>query len=203
MEKKLEASILGKLGVYSTSRWSLNHQHGQRQLPSCCYGFRTCKHHCYVDRVFSCSTLSGQTCLRGAARTYPLCNVFAEYWGELGSPLRILCGFLRNVYNRSFVFCCIWADVKIMVPLWIPSTIRHLISRVPWVLPPLSNSWIITIIWLYIALNRTPNMDCSGVQSPKGSKKGTIILTTTHILMVRLCSDPGGSPSSYLPRGLQ
>ena len=26
--------------------------------------------------------------------------------------------------------------------------------------PPLSNSWIIVIIWLYIALNRTPNMDC-------------------------------------------
>ena len=28
-----------------------------------------------------------------------------------------------------------------------------------WVLP-LSNSWIINIIWLYIALNRTPNIDC-------------------------------------------
>ena len=25
--------------------------------------------------------------------------------------------------------------------------------------PPLSNSWIITIIWLYIALNRTPNLN--------------------------------------------
>ena len=25
---------------------------------------------------------------------------------------------------------------------------------------PLSNSWIINIIWLYIALNRTPNIDC-------------------------------------------
>ena len=29
-----------------------------------------------------------------------------------------------------------------------------------WVLPPLSNSWIIAIIWLYIALNRTPNIAC-------------------------------------------
>ena len=28
------------------------------------------------------------------------------------------------------------------------------------VLPRLSNSWIIIIIWLYIALNRTPNIDC-------------------------------------------
>ena len=29
-----------------------------------------------------------------------------------------------------------------------------------WMLPPLSNSWITVIIWLYIALNRTPNIDC-------------------------------------------
>ena len=29
-----------------------------------------------------------------------------------------------------------------------------------WVLPPLSNSWIINIIWLYKTLNRTPNRDC-------------------------------------------
>ena len=29
-----------------------------------------------------------------------------------------------------------------------------------WVLPPLSNSWIISIVCLYIALNRTPNIDC-------------------------------------------
>ena len=37
------------------------------------------------------------------------------------------------------------------------------------VLPPLSNSWIITIIWLYIALDRTPNIDCYwGEAVPKG-----------------------------------
>ena len=29
-----------------------------------------------------------------------------------------------------------------------------------WVLPPLSNSWITLIVWLYLALNRTPNIDC-------------------------------------------
>ena len=29
-----------------------------------------------------------------------------------------------------------------------------------WVLPPLGNSWIILRIWLYIALNRTPSIDC-------------------------------------------
>ena len=26
--------------------------------------------------------------------------------------------------------------------------------------PTLSNSWIIIVIWLYVALNRTPNIDC-------------------------------------------
>ena len=25
-----------------------------------------------------------------------------------------------------------------------------------WVLPPFSNSWMLILIWLYIALNRTP-----------------------------------------------
>ena len=30
---------------------------------------------------------------------------------------------------------------------------------IPWVLPPLSYGWTITIIGLYIALNRTPNID--------------------------------------------
>ena len=30
----------------------------------------------------------------------------------------------------------------------------------PWLLPPLSNSWIILIIWFYIAPSRTPNIDC-------------------------------------------
>ena len=35
-----------------------------------------------------------------------------------------------------------------------------MIGSLGWVLPPLSNSWILLIIWLYIALNRTPNIDC-------------------------------------------
>ena len=29
-----------------------------------------------------------------------------------------------------------------------------------WVLPPLSNSWIIFIVYLYIALNMTPSIGC-------------------------------------------
>ena len=34
------------------------------------------------------------------------------------------------------------------------------IAHIHWVLPSLSNSWLIHTIWLYIALNRTPNIDC-------------------------------------------
>ena len=37
---------------------------------------------------------------------------------------------------------------------------RNALSPKPWVLPPLRNSWRISIIWLYIALTRTPNIDC-------------------------------------------
>ena len=36
----------------------------------------------------------------------------------------------------------------------------NLISHIHSVLPPLSNSWIIKIVWLYIALNGTLNIDC-------------------------------------------
>ena len=45
-----------------------------------------------------------------------------------------------------------------------------------WVLPPFSHSWIIIIIWLYIALNRTPNIDCYwGGAVPKSA-----LLTVAH-----------------------
>ena len=45
-----------------------------------------------------------------------------------------------------------------------------------WVLPPLSNSWIIIIIWLYTALNRTPNIDCYWVGAvPKLITWGTAV----------------------------
>ena len=36
----------------------------------------------------------------------------------------------------------------------------HCARVLDWVLPPLSNSWIIIRVRLYIALNRTPNIDC-------------------------------------------
>ena len=40
------------------------------------------------------------------------------------------------------------------------------------VLPHLSNSWIIIIIGLYIALNRTPNVDCYWGWGGGGSTQG-------------------------------
>ena len=45
-------------------------------------------------------------------------------------------------------------------------------GKLPWVLPPVSNSWKIVIIGLYIALNRTPNIDCYWVGAvPKNYHK--------------------------------
>ena len=38
--------------------------------------------------------------------------------------------------------------------------LHGVVEGMRWVLPPLSNSWIIFILWLYIALNRIPNIDC-------------------------------------------
>ena len=38
--------------------------------------------------------------------------------------------------------------------------------------PPLSNSWILSIMGLYIALNRTPNIDCYWLLLGGGSTHG-------------------------------
>ena len=35
-----------------------------------------------------------------------------------------------------------------------------LLLRITWIRPPLSNSWVIFIIWIYGALNSSPNTDC-------------------------------------------
>ena len=51
----------------------------------------------------------------------------------------------------------------------------NLIKGSRWVLPPLSNSWMLIIIQLYIALNRTPNVDCywgGAVPKVHGTTKG-------------------------------
>ena len=38
--------------------------------------------------------------------------------------------------------------------------LHGVVEGMRWALAALSNSWIIIILWLYIALNRTPNIDC-------------------------------------------
>ena len=61
-----------------------------------------------------------------------------------------------------------------------------------WVLRPPSNSWIIIVIGLYIALNRTPNIDCYlGGQYPRFTALG---------LGWSYAKDPGrllGGPRTY------
>ena len=39
-----------------------------------------------------------------------------------------------------------------------PTPVLSCLNPKPWVLP-ISNSWIVNIIWLYTALNRAPNID--------------------------------------------
>ena len=49
--------------------------------------------------------------------------------------------------------CNTWSD-------GVPHNIPEILNPEPWVLPPLSNSWIINIVWLYTALNRILHIDC-------------------------------------------
>ena len=55
----------------------------------------------------------------------------------------------------------------------------------PSVLPPLSNSWIIVIIWLYIAFNGTPNIDCYWVGAVPNLNPNYV-----HLLGSLPCKDP-------------
>ena len=49
------------------------------------------------------------------------------------------------------------------------------------VLPPFSNSWIIIIIWLYIAPHRNPNIDCYWVGAlPKVQGLGSALRGLGH-----------------------
>ena len=56
---------------------------------------------------------------------------------------------------------CLRGWVLVLVLVLVQVLVLTLLFRdVDWVLPPLSNSWILVIIWLYLALNRTRNIDC-------------------------------------------
>ena len=54
--------------------------------------------------------------------------------------------------------------------------------------PPLSNSWAILIMWLYIALNRTPNIDCYWVGAVPKLHPSTIFNESSpHCLKMNPC----------------
>ena len=42
----------------------------------------------------------------------------------------------------------------------VASVAENAIVLVLWVRPPFINSWIMFVIWFYIALNMTPMIDC-------------------------------------------
>ena len=68
---------------------------------------------------------------------------------------------------------------------------------ISWVLPPLTNSWIIIEIWLCIAINRTPNTDCYwvgvGFRAQGLARSGCILQS----LFWCLCSTSDQGRKSY------
>ena len=53
------------------------------------------------------------------------------------------------------ILCIVPQRIPNLVPIRGPREV--MVGVLPWVLPPLSNSWITVIIWLYLALSRTPS----------------------------------------------
>ena len=81
--------------------------------------------------------------IRFCTLSHPLCFACAlGFWGSEMYQDQIM----KHTSHNSVSL------VSTPVPAW----------RKPlaWVLPLLTNNWIISTIWLYIALNRTPNIDC-------------------------------------------
>ena len=76
--------------------------------------------------------------------------------------------------------------------------LRNLLTRaytrktsLAWILPPLSTSRIINIVWLYIALSRTPNMDCywgGGGSTQRLAFKAFLTTSPDHLLQRALQS---------------
>ena len=61
------------------------------------------------------------------------------------------------------VVCGLWTDPADLVPFLFGTYsvgFKGGCRGRIWVLLPLTNSWIIDIMWLYIALNRIPSIDC-------------------------------------------
>ena len=88
------------------------------------------------------------------------CQNYGPFWGTLNLRCRILLGIQKGTIinfdkKRSYVF---------------EEELGSSNAVYFGYCPPLSNSWIITLIWLYIALNRTLNIDCYLGGSTQGPK---------------------------------
>ena len=121
--------------------------------------------------------------------------------GSSGCRLR----YLHNLFRGPRIISSESSPISVRVPrggsnprraktvceLW------SLFTRLPWVLPPLSNSWIIGIIWLYIALNRTHNIDCYCVGAvPKGypwtgSRLVASVMYRVQFFVFVVCAEEG------------
>ena len=75
---------------------------------------------------------------------------------KVGKSLKAWGPCLEVLLTEITVFGSIFDPASILATAQLTMTIHS-------VLPPCSNSWIIFIIKLYTALNRTPNIDCSWV----------------------------------------
>ena len=73
------------------------------------------------------------------------------------------------------------------------------LSPINWVLPPLSNSWIMNIMWVYIALSRTPTINC--YWGLLASKKMCSEETFSRVLKMGRYTPPGFLVVPFL-RGL-
>ena len=64
---------------------------------------------------------------------------------------------VRTVY----IYIYVYVQIKIMSTIWESGCCASsLETTMCWVLPPLSKCWIIFMVYLYIVLNMTPNIDC-------------------------------------------
>ena len=101
--------------------------------------------------------------LRRPHKTYQTCDLQTVFpidlmesdmesiiWGLCSSKIKIVFGTLTS--NR--------APTRGRLISMLPVALHGSSMLIDWVLPPLTSSWIISTMGSYIALNRTPNIDC-------------------------------------------
>ena len=104
----------------------------------------------------------------------------------------------QHVEQAAELFCdCMWQKTC-GIPVFLLE-IRYTLDTAP-----VSNSWIIFIIWIHIALNRTPNIDCywgggqyasytvvsiTKVLGPRAFARGSVVTSGMH----SICFPPSGN----------